>query len=135
MIPDSTDSPETYEPHSLGRRGEALAREYLQDQGYEILGQNVRLLHGEVDVIAVDGGCLVFVEVKTRSSARFGSPAEAVDRRKQLRILRAAREFLSQGSSSLSFEGVRFDVVSVVETDRGVALEHFPDAFDLNGAN
>ncbi|MBR5997800.1 MAG: YraN family protein, partial [Deltaproteobacteria bacterium] len=79
---------------ALGRWGEDLAAAYLQQRGMVILERNFRGKRGEVDIIARDGGDLVFVEVKTRRSDTFGTPQEAVNRRKQMQILHVAEIYL-----------------------------------------
>src|SRR5437899_12373319 len=67
---------------SLGTSGEALAEDHLLGLGYRIVGRDVRTPLGQLDLVAMDGATLVFVEVKTRAGTRFGLPQEAVDRRK-----------------------------------------------------
>jgi len=114
----------------LGRRGEDLAAEYLEQQGLVVLTRNWRCRRGELDVVATDleHECLVVCEVKTRSSAGFGSPAEAVDRRKQHRIRQATQLFLA--TLAMDWVQVRFDVLAVVaEPGRPVTLQHIPGAF------
>src|SRR6185437_15717765 len=76
---------------ALGRKGEDLAHRYLRYAGYRVVARNYRPgQDSEIDIVARDGGKLVFVEVKTRTSADFGSPDRAIDREKQRHILRAA---------------------------------------------
>lgn len=113
-----------------GRRGESLAAQYLARLGYRIIEQNYRAPCGEVDIIAKDLGTLVFVEVKTRSGAGFGTPAEAVTQRKRQQISKAALVYLSQ--HKLLNEAARFDVVSVLlRPDEEAQLELIKNAFDL----
>lgn len=95
----------------VGREGEALAASYLEAAGYAIVARNVRTKLGEIDLIARDGKALVFVEVKSRRSERFGRGADAVDARKQARLRRLAEAYLG---SRLGGEAVRFDVVDVL---------------------
>lgn len=95
----------------FGREGEAAAAVYLEALGYRIVGRNVRYRHGEIDIVAMDGDALVFVEVKTRTDAEYGLPAEAVDRRKQRRLVRLAETFLTTWTGA--YASCRFDVVSV----------------------
>ena len=71
---------------ALGIYGEKLALKYLKKQKYKILEKNFRCALGEIDIVAKDGGFLVFVEVKTRSSNAFGEPMEAVDFYKQRKL-------------------------------------------------
>jgi putative endonuclease len=114
--------------HAWGKRGEDLAHRYLQSKGYTIIGRNYRTRGGtaEVDLIARDGDTVVFVEVKTRATDRFGAPEEAVDREKRRRIVRAASDFLFR--TDWNRDRVRFDIVSVLfgETE---SVEHIRDAF------
>ena len=95
----------------LGHWGEGLAANFLRDRGYVILAANWRCRFGEIDLIASDGTCLCFVEVKLRKSDAFGSAAGFVDRRKQERLRAAAGLYLSQeGDGGLQ---PRFDVVEI----------------------
>lgn len=111
----------------LGREGEALAADYLREKGYEILHLNWRSGRREVDLIVKDGPVLVFVEVKSRRTLRFGTPELAVDRRKQGHLQSTAGAFLS----AHFHEGeIRFDVVSVFYPSSGKPeILHIPDAF------
>lgn len=95
----------------LGAAGERAAEDYLRRQRYAILERNYRCPVGEVDLVALDGNAVVFVEVKTRSQEGFGSPFDAVDRRKQRRIIRAAQHFVLR--HRLESRVLRFDVVGV----------------------
>jgi putative endonuclease len=113
---------------ALGRIGEGLACDHLLRKGYEIVARGYRLFRGEIDIIARDGGTLVFVEVKTRTDEEFGRPEEAVTPSKQRQIRRIAQGYLVDHPRGES--GCRFDVVSILY--RGpddVRLEHFIDAF------
>jgi len=113
---------------ALGRYGENVAVAHLSDAGLEILARNWRCEEGEIDIVARDRGALVFCEVKTRSSTRFGAPAEAVSRRKADRLRRLAYLWL-QDHPAFGAD-VRFDVVSVLRSDRGAAVvEHMRAAF------
>jgi putative endonuclease len=106
-----------------------LAADYLEGLGWEIVARNYRCRGGEVDLVAVDAGVLAFVEVKTRRDERLGSPLEAVDGRKQRRMIRAALSFLSaNGGIGLA---ARFDVVGIVWGDGAPRLEHVRNAFQL----
>lgn len=93
-----------------GSEKEEEAKKYLQQKGYQILTSNFRCKMGEIDLIARDGKYLVFVEVKYRSSGKAGLPQEAVDIRKQRRIVLTAKYYMMlQGISE--FSPCRFDVV------------------------
>jgi len=107
-----------------GTAGEAAACESLMREGMAILERNFRRPTGEIDVIAKDKRTIVFVEVKKRSSLRFGRPAEAVDRAKQLHILRTAMLYLME--KGLEDAPVRFDIVEVLPT----GVRHLRAAFD-----
>jgi putative endonuclease len=99
----------------LGEWGERRARDFLVAAGMELLECNWRCASGEIDIIARDGGTVVFCEVKTRSSNFFGTPAEAVDRRKLARLRTLASLWLAQ--QDRRWADVRIDVVSVLWTD------------------
>ncbi len=114
----------------LGARGEALAGKYLRRAGYRLLARNFRCRYGEIDLVAEEGGNLVFVEVKTRSSAGFGHPLEAVDRHKQGQLIRAAHVYLREQAAEERF--CRFDVVAVTFGGDGAPIiELVKNAFDL----
>jgi putative endonuclease len=87
--------------------------------GYEVVARNWRSRQGELDVVAIKGRVLVFCEVKTRSSATFGEPFEAVTRAKQMRLRRLAAEWLREKRLP-GFYDLRFDVASVRGTDVSV---------------
>ena len=97
---------------ALGISGEKLACEALGRRGYAILATRYRTRIGEIDIVAQDGPTLVFVEVKTRTSADYGIPAEAVTRRKQRRIVTMAKWYLSEKRQHGCL--CRFDVVTVL---------------------
>jgi putative endonuclease len=114
---------------AVGRFGEQLALERLIAAGLEILDRNWRCPAGEIDIVAVDGGTLVFVEVKTRSSLAFGDPAEAVSRAKADRLRRLALHWLADHPQRHS-DVLRFDVVSVLRSGRdGPVVRHIESAF------
>lgn len=95
----------------LGRRGESVAETFLLARGYRILARNYRCPLGELDLVASEGGAVVFIEVKTRRGAKAGSGAEAISARKRWRMVRLAAYYLA----THAIEGVpcRFDVVSL----------------------
>jgi putative endonuclease len=101
---------------ATGRRGEDLAHRFLQKRGYTIAGRNFRARSGsgEIDIVARDGDAVVFVEVKTRESAEFGSPVRAIDRDKEAAMRRAAREYCRR--ANLDMAQARFDVIGIVLT-------------------
>jgi putative endonuclease len=116
---------------ALGRLGEALAEAHLRRVGFRILARNVHLRHAELDLIALDRAALVFIEVRLRTSARFGSAAESVDRRKQRRIAAAAAELLARGGLPRRAQ-IRFDVIAIDASVDPPRLEHVRDAFAVN---
>jgi putative endonuclease len=122
----------TIQRQSLGRWGEEQAVQFLCARRWKILERNVRTPVGELDIVARDGRTLVFVEVKTRRSAAFGAPQEAVGVRKQRQILRAAQWFLAQAGNPPGL--LRFDVIAVMPAAEGARIEHLPAAFGLDGA-
>ena len=122
-----------FPPKTLGRRGEEAAARFLKRLGYKILARGRRLAPGELDLVALDGRTIVFVEVKTRTSADVGHPAEAVDAVKQRKLTRLAVTFLKR-HGLLEFPA-RFDVVAITWPEgRGrPVIEHFKNAFDAVG--
>ena len=114
----------------LGDRGEIFAAKYLESQGFRILESQHRGHFGEVDLIAIDGDTVVFVEVKTRASNAAGDPTEAVDRTKQRKITRSALAYLKQ--KSWLERRCRFDVVAIIWNggDGQPALKHYRSAFE-----
>jgi putative endonuclease len=118
----------------LGERGEDAAGRYLKHRGYHILGRQVDTGQGEVDIIAVDGRTVVFVEVKTRHSINAGHPTEAIDDEKQARLTRAALAYLK--AQGLLKYAARFDVVAITwprDTHQPV-IEHYQNAFPAVGS-
>ena len=113
----------------LGAEGERAAEEFLGRQRYRIVERNYRCPLGEVDLIALDGKTVVFIEVKTRTGPGFGSPLEAVDDRKQRQVSRAAQHFLT--AHRLHDRAARFDVVGVWWEDGRPVCELVRNAFDL----
>lgn len=115
-----------------GRLGERLARQHLEDSGYEILHTNFRTRYGEIDIIAQRGAIVAFVEVKARRSRRHGEPFEAVGTRKQNQIRRMAEMWVAAYSGpELSAYSFRFDVASILlnEEDGTADIEYIEDAF------
>lgn len=115
-------------PRSLGRRGEDAAARYLRRKGYTIVARGFRGRHGEIDLIAVTGRTVVFIEVKTRTDQSAGHPADAVDERKQRRIVYTALGYLKR--HDLLECSARFDIIAVTWPPKGQPqIEHFLDAF------
>lgn len=105
-------SPRPEPTTARGQRAEGLAAEHLCARAYELIQRNYRCKAGEIDIIARHGEVLCFVEVRSRRSAAFGHPLETVDRRKQTRIIRAAKHYLA--AHRCGDAPVRFDVVAIV---------------------
>ncbi len=122
-----------FAPKSLGRRGEEAAARHLKRLGYRIVARGSRGPLGEIDLVAVDGRTVVFVEVKTRQSQDSGHPVEAVDDDKQRRLTRLAISYLKQ--HGLLEYPVRFDIVAITwpEGARRPQIEHFRGAFEAQG--
>ncbi|MCL1862967.1 MAG: YraN family protein [Defluviitaleaceae bacterium] len=110
--------------YEAGQQGQAQAENHLISAGYKILAKNYRTRTGEIDLIARGGdGYIVFIEVKYRTSINYGSPAEAVNARKQQKIIRTALFYISQ--NRLNNHDFRFDVIEVLGTE----VNHIENAF------
>jgi putative endonuclease len=114
---------------ALGHAGEDIAERYVRKQGYRIVERNYRCRGGELDLIALDGKVVVFIEVKARTDNRFGTPLESVHRWKQQRMIRAALVFLSQ--HRLHDEPSRFDVIGISFAGGKPVVQHVQNAFEL----
>jgi len=114
----------------LGKEGERIAEQYLKRKGYKLVERNYRCSAGEVDLIVLDRRVIVFVEVKTRTGHGFGTPLEAVQPRKQRKMMQAAQFFLSQ--KKLHQRDARFDVVGISWPGREPMVEHIENAFELS---
>ena len=114
---------------AVGRYGEDLAAARLSAGGARILDRNWRCRDGELDIVAVEDGVLVFVEVKTRSSLAFGDPAEAVHPVKAERLRRLAARWLVEHPETY-WPDIRFDVMAIVRGGPdGPAVRHLRGAF------
>ncbi len=114
---------------TLGKQGEDMATAHLKKNGFQIVTRNYRQKSGEIDIIARDGEWLVFIEVKTRKSLRFGQPFEAVTQKKQTQIGRVALDYMTR--NKLLDQAVRFDVISIMVNQDGKAdIEHLPNCFE-----
>ena len=112
-----------------GKRGEALAADYLTDAGYRIIERNYRCHFGEIDIVAEEGETLVFIEVKSRRSEAYGDPQLAVGHEKQKKISRIAMHYLEE--KRLRHRPARFDVVAVKLLSSGHKIELIRNAFEL----
>ena len=113
----------------LGREGEDLAARFLMKRGYRILERNYRTRSGEIDLVAMHDGAVVFVEVKTRTSDIFGAPELAVNPRKQQRMVKAALGYIKY--RKLHQVPCRFDVVAIT-TAAEQEVEHIQNAFEMD---
>lgn len=118
--------------NKLGKKGEELASDFLSDNGYTIIERNWIGERHEIDIIASCGDFLIFVEVKTRSSAYWGNPETAVSESKIKRMVAAAHYYLQSKDTDLQ---VRFDIISVISNKKQTEIIHIEDAFfpPLNG--
>lgn len=107
----------------LGFFGESRAAKYLRAQGYAIVARNYRCPFGEVDIIAEKGDVIAFTEVKTRTSDEFGTPSEAVDKRRMKRYIDSANFYFSGREMD---KIVRFDIIEVTKE----GINHIENAFD-----
>ena len=115
--------------NELGKLGEQIAADYLQNKGFRIIARNWRFKHKEVDIIAFDNDCLVIVEVKTRTSSGWEHPRESITPAKIRFLVHAADQFVQQNKID---NKVRFDVVSVMPKSMGNndwEIEHIENAF------
>ena len=118
----------------FGRAAEAAAARYLQTRGWTLLGRNVRIGRGELDLIVRRGDVLAFVEVKARRSGSCGTPEDAVDGRKRRQVARLAELWLAARPWALrGVSDVRFDVVAVDAIGDRPQVRHLPGAFTLDG--
>ncbi len=114
----------------LGKRGEELAVSFLEKKGYQILEINWRYRRAEVDIIAMDGAILVFVEVKTRNDNHFGEPEVAVDQKKEELLATAGAAYMRRIEHDWE---IRFDIISIIyKNDQNFSIKHFEDAFFPN---
>ncbi len=109
------------ERRELGRLGEQMAAQHLEKQGYVICEMNYRCTAGEADIVALDGECLAFVEVRTRRSKKFGSPGESITAAKKRKLIEVAQTYL-QEHECLPLDW-RIDMVSI-QLSRGGKLQH-----------
>jgi len=110
----------------LGRAGEAAVAEWYERRGAVVVDRNWRCRLGELDLVVVDGRCVVFCEVKTRRSTRYGSPFDAVGRDKQRRLRRLAGEWLRV--HDVAATEIRIDVAAVMSTGDGFEIDVVADA-------
>ena len=112
--------------NKLGKDGELIAFMILKRDGYNILQTNWKYQKAEVDIIAKKDGFLIFIEVKTRSSKKFGRPTDAIDKKKIALYKDAVEGYLEQYPSE---DEIRFDVISIIIGKDETQIEHIPNAF------
>lgn len=110
----------------IGNSGEALAKDYLLRQGYEILESQWRFKKYEVDIIAKNHNTIVFVEVKTRKSNTFGEPELFVNQQKQKFLIAAAHQYMTQNNFDLE---ARFDIIAILGLNNNQTVKHLEAAF------
>lgn len=113
----------------FGGKGEAYAAKYLKKNGYKIIEKNFRNKIGEIDIIAMDRGVIVFIEVKARKSRAFGSPKDALTVCKQKKISKVALSWLKARNKIGA--RARFDVVSIISNKSKQEVEIIKNAFEL----
>lgn len=114
------------EHNELGKKGEELAIEYLQEKGYVILEKNYRFQKAEIDIIAKKAEVLIVVEVKTRSTSYFGNPQDFISSKKVKLLVAAADNYINE--KDLNVE-LRFDVIALIKEKRKFKIEHLENAF------
>lgn len=112
--------------NELGKKGEQLAVDFLEGNGYTIVERNYRFEKAEVDILAKKGGILAIIEVKTRSTADFGNPEEFVKPKQIKNLVKAVDEYVNVNGLDVE---VRFDIIAIVKTKSGYEIEHIQDAF------
>lgn len=121
----------TSHKRNLGQQGEELAVDFLQQQGYQILSRNFKSRLGEMDIIAREENVICFIEVKTRTDDRLGTPFEAISPSKQRKLSQVALSYLKQ--NQLMDVNARFDVVGITQGAHGqTTLEVLKNAFELS---
>ena len=113
------------ESKEFGVTGEQMAARYLEDQGYVILDRNYRKGHKEVDIIALDHGELVVIEVKTRTNEDLFAAEQAVDHRKRQNIIRVANNYMRRYHRT---EPLRFDIIAIVGSGATAEIRHTKNA-------
>lgn len=113
---------------SFGKSGEEIAEKLLIEKGYTIIKKNFRFGKGEIDIIAMDGNCLVFVEVKTRKNLDYGEPEYSITKSKQRQLKRMAEAYFYV--NGIKEQTCRFDVITIVgEKEDEMKINHILNAF------
>lgn len=116
----------------VGDYYESLACTYLKNQGARILERNYRAFRGDIDIIAMDGRFLSFIEVKYRRDVRYGSPEEAVTISKQRQICKLSKLYLYSKKKSIDIP-IRYDVIAITDTDNTATIRWYKNAFEYVG--
>lgn len=112
--------------NELGKKGEDLAVEYLEQNGYKILDRNWTFQKAEIDIIAKKESILAIIEVKTRSSLSFGLPQDFVKPKKIQLLVKAVNAYINDRKIDIE---VRFDIIAIHKNKESFAIEHITDAF------
>lgn len=112
--------------HERGQKGEETAVKYLSGKGYSILETNYRFKKSEIDIIAKQENTLVFVEVKMRTSSKFGNPEDFVNEAKASKVIEGVENYMEEKQWS---GPIRFDIISILHQGNEPELKHFKDAF------
>tara|TARA_B100001057_G_scaffold498837_1_gene607308 strand:+ start:1397 stop:1747 length:351 start_codon:yes stop_codon:yes gene_type:complete len=112
--------------NELGRLGENMAKDFLEKKGFTIIDINWRHLLHEVDIVAMHQKMLIFIEVKTRSTLKYGFPDESVGIKKEHMLKEAAEIYIEQ--KDLYYE-IRFDIISILKNEHEEKIYHIIDAF------
>lgn len=122
----------TAESQLFGKEAEVAAEQYLRQRGYRILGRNVRMAYGELDIVAKHEDTIVFIEVKARRTQQFGGASHAVTPQKKQRLIHLAAQYLAH--HELANCPSRFDVMLYqYDAPPGGHLEHVENAFEVAG--
>jgi putative endonuclease len=118
------------EHNELGKKGENLAVEFLQKEGYKILDRNWIFQKAEIDVIALKDDILAVIEVKTRSSLDFGAPQDFVKPKKIQLLIKAVNAYINDREKDFCDNlNIRFDIIAIHKSGETFAIEHLTDAF------
>jgi putative endonuclease len=118
------------EHNELGKKGEELAVEFLEQEGYEILERNWTYQKAEIDIIAQKESILAVIEVKTRSSLDFGSPQDFVKQKKIQLLVKAVNAYINYREKDFDSDlNIRFDIIAIHKNGEIFAIEHLSDAF------
>jgi len=112
--------------NDLGKQGEEIARKFLTKNGYQILETNWQYRHAEIDIIALKDNILAVVEVKTRTTDRYGNP-EAFVSKKKIKLLKEAINYYIE-TRDMDVE-IRFDIIAIIKNQYGEKIEHLENAF------